>query len=135
MERQIFKWMFLLCIGLNPVQSEEFPDVSMRFHSQWELGPQDQQKLLKKYGVYRVSFDEKGQAIPHGIPPELISRWKCFYEICMRDGCYYCDTDVGSCETGTCGPENGLCKPYMGSEGLPVCGVECADYAFISTLT
>ena len=134
MERQILKGMFLLYLWSSPVQAEEFPDVSLRFHSQWELGPHEQQKLLEKYGVYRVSFDQKGQATPHGLSPELMSRWKSFYELCMRDGCYYCDADVGSCETGTCGPENAYCKPYMRSDGLPACGVECADYAFISTL-
>ncbi len=135
MERQILTGLFLLCLWLQSVHAEELEDVTLRFHAQWEVGDQEQQKLLEKYGTFRVRFDLDGHAMPQSLSPELIQRWKNFYELCMRDGCYYCDADIGSCETGTCGPENAYCRPYVDSEGLPKCGVECADYAFVATLT
>ena len=135
MKRQILKGLFLFCFWFGSVRAEEFDDVSLRFYAQWEVGDEEQQKLLEKYGAFRVRFDPVGHAIPQGLSPELMQRWKSFYELCMRDGCYYCDADIGSCEAGTCGPKNAYCRPYMGSEGLPKCGIECADYAFFSTLT
>ena len=134
MKRQVFAGLFLLCLWLNGAYAEEFDDITLRYYAQWDVGDLARQKLLEKYGAFRVLFDQDGQPIPQGLSPELMQRWHSFYELCMRDGCYYCDADLGSCETGTCGSENASCKPYIGSEGLPKCGTECADYAFMSTL-
>lgn len=134
MKKSIMRGFFLLSLWLMPAYAEEIYDVSLRFHRQWELGETEKETLREKYGPIRVSFDPNGQAVPKGLPSALIVRWKRFYELCMRDGCYYCDADEGSCESGTCGIYNVSCKPYMTSEGLPQCGVQCADYAFISTL-
>jgi len=134
MERQFFTGLFLLCLWQTSLQADEIPDIFLRHHAQWVVGTREQQTLLEKYGLSRVSFDEKGQAMPHGLSPKQMTRWKRLYELCMRDGCTYCDAEDGSCETGTCGPQNAHCKPYLGSEGRPKCGAECADYAFMSTL-
>lgn len=134
MKHPILQGFFLLCLGQSLAKAEQAPDVSLRFHAQWNVGDKARQKLVKKYGLSRVSFDRKGHAIPHGLSKETLQRWKRLYEQCMRDGCYYCDAEEGSCETGTCGPKNALCKPYMETEGQPKCGHECADYAFNSTL-
>ncbi|HUX80179.1 MAG TPA: hypothetical protein VMW10_10625 [Alphaproteobacteria bacterium] len=135
MYHQILKGFFLICLWLGSAHAEEFEDVSSRFHAQWDVGDPERQKLLEIYGALRVQFDQNGYPTPHGLSPELMQRWHSFYELCMRDGCYYCDADLGSCETGTCGPENANCRPYVGSEGLPKCGDECSDYAFASTLS
>lgn len=134
MERQILKGFVLLCLLLTALHADDIPDVSLRFHAQWNVGDQERQKLQEKYGITRVNFDKKGEAIPNGLSSAQLARWKRLYELCMRDGCYYCEADEGSCESGTCGFKNSYCRPHMGGEGLPQCGVECADYAFISTL-
>ncbi len=134
MSPQIRKGFFWLCFWLSPLQAEEFSDVTMRFHSQWDVGDQERQRLLEKYGVFRVTFDQEGHAVPHGLSPEQTVRWQRFYELCMCDGCYFCDASEGSCERGTCGPQNANCRPYISDEGMPKCGLECADYAFTSTL-
>ena len=134
MRRQILHGLLLLCVWSDFVHAEKLRDVTMRYHAQWDVGDQERQILLEKYGIFRVSFDQKGQARPYGLSAPQEMRWKRLYELCMRDGCYFCDADEGSCETGTCGPQNVYCKPYMGREGLPNCGFECADYAFIATL-
>jgi hypothetical protein len=134
MERQILVGFFLL-LWVGSALAEGFEDVSLRYYAQWDVGERERQKLLEKYGASRVSFDQEGRAMPQGLPPQQLERWHSFYELCMRDGCYFCDADIGSCETGTCGPENAYCKPYIGSEGLPKCGVECADYAFAAILS
>lgn len=135
MGHQVLKGFVLLCFWLTHAQADEISDVSMRFHAQWDVGDQERQRLQKTYGITRVSFDEKGHAIPNGLSPKQLARWMRLYELCMRDGCYYCDANEGSCEFGTCGPKNTDCKPYIGEKGLPQCGGQCADYAFISTLT
>lgn len=134
MRFQILTGLFLLCLWHTSVRAEDISDVSSRFFAQWDIGERARQRLEEKYGTSRVKFDENGHVFPAGIPIALIARWKRFYELCMRDGCYYCDADVGSCDLGTCGPKNASCRPYM-DEKSPVCGLECADYAFISTLT
>jgi len=135
MKRHIFKEFFLLSLWFNSAQAQEIPDVSLRFHAQWDVGDEERQRLQEKYGAVRVSFDEGGHAVPVGLLPEHLKRWVRLYELCMRDGCYYCDADEGSCELGTCGPTNAYCKPYMGDEGYPQCGIACADYAFTSVLS
>lgn len=134
MNRLILKSLCLLCLGLPIAQANNLSEVSLRFHTQWDLAEAQKTALKEKYGTIRVSFDSNGQAIPHGLSPELLDRWKRLYELCMRDGCYYCDADEGSCEIGTCGSSNSYCKPHMTSDGRPQCGYQCADYAFISTL-
>jgi hypothetical protein len=134
MKRQVLIGFILLCLWANAARAEGLEDVTLRYHTQWEVGDLERQILSEKYGESRVAFDHDGKAAPQSLSPELMDRWKNFYELCMRDGCYFCDFDIGSCETGTCGPDNSYCRPYMGSEGLPKCGVECADYAFMATL-
>lgn len=133
MKRFMLRELFLLCLCIPTAKGEGLPDVCLRFHEQWKVGAQEQQELQKEYGALRVSFDEKGRATPCGLSHEQLSRWKSFYELCMRDGCYYCDASEGSCESGTCGPKNTYCKPYLDKNGNPTCGTECADYAFKST--
>jgi hypothetical protein len=108
--------------------------VSMRFGAQWEISHGEKQSLEQKYGMTRVSFDLQGRPIPKGISPKVVQRWYRLYNLCMSDGCYYCDAPEGSCETGTCGPNNSQCKPHMDSTGCPKCGHVCADYAFNATL-
>jgi len=130
---KILTGLFLLCLLNTCVWAEGISDVSLRYYAQWDIGERARQRLQEKYGTSRVHFDDNGQAFPSGIPIAMIARWKRFYELCMRDGCYYCDADEGSCETGTCGSKNASCKPIM-DERTPVCGAQCADYAFISTL-
>jgi hypothetical protein len=134
MNYKVLRGLLLLPIFLSSAYGEEIPDVSLRFYAQWDVGDKERQKLTDIYGVQRVSFDAKGQVTPHNLPLNQVKRWKRLYELCMSDGCYYCDADEGSCETGTCGPKNTHCKPYMNSQGFPKCGSQCADYAFIATL-
>ena len=162
MEHRLFKCIFLLCIGLtlvsnesiaheiskeNPViypnseaSSKENPviypssDVSLRFGAQWEISQGEKKILEQTYGATRVSFDLQGRPIPKGIAPNDVQRWYRLYNLCMNDGCYYCDAAEGSCETGTCGPNNSLCKPHMDGQGCPKCGQVCADYAHTATL-
>lgn len=123
-----------LCLSLTSVKAEEICDVTLRYHTQWQLNGPQKALLSHRYGAIRVSFDPQGHASPQNLPPPLLERWKRLYEFCMRDGCYFCDADEGSCETGTCGISNRDCKPYMTGEGVPQCGNQCADYAFMSTL-
>lgn len=134
MKYQALRGLLFLPIFLNPAYGEEIPDVSLRFYAQWDVGERARQKLNNTFGPQRVSFDPKGNVIPHYLPSNQIKRWMRLYELCMSDGCYYCDADEGSCETGTCGLQNASCKPYMNSQGFPKCGSQCADYAFIATL-
>lgn len=134
MKNYLYKAFLLLCLFQSPLRAEEIPDVCMRHYAQWKVGNQAQQKVLEKYGFSRISFDQKGRAIPTGLSSKQLPRWERLYESCMRDGCYYCDAEEGSCEAGTCGPKNAFCKPYPGSDGYPQCGLECADYAFLSLL-
>src|SRR3990167_35236 len=129
-----FKGFFLSIFCLGSALAEEIPEISLRFYAQWDVGETDRQKLTEAYGVHRVSFDEQGHARPQNIETSQINRWRRLYELCMSDGCYYFDSGEGSCETGTCGPKNVHCKPYKNSQGIPRCGAQCADYAFMSTL-
>jgi hypothetical protein len=134
MKHQILKGVFLLFLWPTVAEAQEAMDVAPRFHAQWKIEEKIRQKLLEKYGLSRVSFDPKGRATPHGLSPEILKRWQRLYELCLRDGCYYCDADEGSCEAGTCGPQNAFCRPYMETEGNPQCGAECADYALACLL-
>ena len=134
MKRQVLRGLLFLPIFLNPAYGEEISDVSLRFYAQWDVGEKARQRLDNTFGPQRVSFDAKGKITPHNLPSNQIKRWRRLYELCMSDGCYYCDADEGSCETGTCGPKNAQCKPYLNSKGLPKCGSQCADYAFSATL-
>lgn len=109
-------------------------DVSLRFHAQWKVDEVTQRKLRKAYGARRIKFDEQGHPLPQGLSSSERKRWERLYTLCMSDGCYYCDADEGSCELGTCGSQNEHCKPYLGQNGQPICGAECADYAFKSIL-
>jgi hypothetical protein len=134
MKRQVLQGLLFLPIFLNAAYGEEIPDVSLRFYAQWDVGEKARQRLDNTFGPQRVSFDAKGKVTPHNLPSNQIKRWRRLYELCMSDGCYYCDANEGSCETGTCGPKNAQCKPYLNSQGLPKCGSQCADYAFTATL-
>jgi len=116
----------------NAVYKSE--DVSLRFHAQWTVDEGTQKKLHETYGLKRISFDQRGRPVPCGLSPTEATRWKRLYNLCMSDGCYYCDAPEGSCELGTCGVQNSYCKPYVGKDGQPLCGRECADYAFTSIL-
>lgn len=109
------------------------PDISLRYHAQWNVPEGTQKKLHKAYGMRRISFDPKGHPIPKGLSAMQKKRWKQFYELCMGDGCYFCDEPkgIGSCELNTCGENNEHCKPHVGRDGQPVCGKACADYAFM----
>jgi len=148
-ERQLLKYLFLLWIGLvmasspsiaheysneNQIVVDPIAEVSLRFAAQWEISLADKAALNQKYGIQRVHFDPQGHPNPTGISSQSLKRWQRLYNLCMTDGCYYCDAHEGSCETGTCGPQNSLCKPYMDSQGCPKCGDVCADYAFAATL-
>ncbi len=133
MKGHILKIFFLLGFSVSPLEAKDPTEVSLRFHAQWDLAERDHQKVLETYGPYRVHF-EQGHAIPYGLLPEQRPRWKRLYELCMCDGCYYCDASEGSCEIGTCGLNNSSCKPHMEREGVPRCGLQCADYAFMSVL-
>lgn len=116
----------------NFVEDDE--RVSLRFHAQWSIDEGTRKKVHEAFGISRVTFDHRGVAVPHGLSSHQVKRWERLYNLCMSDGCYYCDAPEGSCELGTCGPQNAYCKPYMGQNGHPICGVECADYAFTSIL-
>lgn len=125
----------LTLICLPAVYAEDIPEISLRFYAQWDVGDATRQKLTEVYGTQRVSFDDEGRAIPTTrLCKAQVSRWRRLYELCMSDGCYYCDSGEGSCETGTCGPKNSDCKPYKNAQGVPRCGCQCADYAFRATL-
>lgn len=113
----------------------ESEDASLRFHGQWIVDEGTRTKLQKTYGTTRVRFDPKGSPLPHGLSQSQIKRWERLYRLCMSDGCYYCDAGEGSCELGTCGTNNRDCRPYLAGDGQPLCGRECADYAFKSMLT
>lgn len=139
MGRQILTGFLLVNICNTSVDAEDMSDVSYRFQAQWDVGERVRQSILEHYGQSRVSFDENGQPIPKGLSAAQLKRWKRLYTLCMSDGCTYCDAEEGegSCESGTCGPHNSYCKPYMRQgEGPPnpICGAECADYAFAATL-
>ncbi len=123
-----------LCLFLTSVKADDICDVTLRNTTQWEIQEYEKSVLKERYGLERVNFDVQGHALPYNLPPHMIERWGRLYEVCMRDGCYFCDADEGSCETGTCGDSNRDCKPYMTVNGIPQCGYECADFAFISTL-
>ncbi len=131
---KVLRGLLFLPIFLSSAYGEEIPDISLRFYAQWDVGERARQKLDNTFGPQRVSFDIKGKVTPHNLPSDQIKRWMRLYELCMSDGCYYCDADEGTCETGTCGHKNASCKPHMNSQGLPKCGSQCADYAFIATL-
>lgn len=107
------------------------PDVSLRYHAQWTVDKGTQKKLHETYGTRRISFDPKGRPIPKGLSADQIKRWERLYDLCMSDGCYYCDAAEGSCESNTCGVNNEHCKPHVGTDGQPICGKGCADYAFM----
>lgn len=135
MQQPLLKGLFLLCLWQKVAHAEAIPDVSFHFSPQWNIGDQNRQRLQAKYGSFRVSFDKEGRAIPHGLFPKQMPRWERLYKLCMSDGCYFCDSEKGgSCEMGTCGYKNVDCRPYLGGDGLPQCGLECADYAFLSIL-
>ena len=134
MKHYLWVGAFLLCLGHNGICIDKTPEVSLRFHAQWKIGEREQLALQQKYGYSRVSFDAEGHATPYGLTPDQVKRWKRLYELCMSDGCYFCDLPEGSCENHTCGPQNAFCKPYLGVGGRPECGEECADYAFTSSL-
>lgn len=127
--------LFIL-FAFYPLQAnaDQLCDVTLRHHDQWTIAEKDQKILIQKFGPIRVVFDSSGNARPLNLPVSLIKRWEKLYEICMRDGCYLCDNDVGSCETGTCGPSNKYCKPYLNVNGIPECGKQCADYASMGVL-
>lgn len=116
----------------NAVYNSE--EVSLRFHAQWTVDEETRKKLHEIYGATRIRFDHKGNPILHGLPPVEAKRWERLYKLCMSDGCYYCDAAEGSCELGTCGANNEHCRPHIGQDGRPLCGDECADYAFNSIL-
>lgn len=116
----------------NAVYQNE--DISLRFHAQWNIDENTQKKLCKAYGVKRIRFDTRGHPLPQGLSPKQIERWERLYTQCMYDGCLYCDAPEGSCESRTCGVNNADCKPYTGSDGQPLCGRVCADYAFKAIL-
>ena len=128
------KAAIIVGLSFRIAHANEICDVTLRFHKQWEVKECEKKVLGDKYGPIRVSFDPQGRATPQNLPSHLLTRWKSLYEICMRDGCYFCDADEGSCEMGTCGTANAKCKPYMTLEGHPQCGMQCADFAFMSTL-
>lgn len=134
MKRHLWAAAFLLCLGQNGVCVDKNPEASLRFQSQWKISEREKQALHQKYGPYRVSFDQEGKATPQGLSPEQTKRWRRLYDLCMSDGCTFCDWEEGSCETQTCGPLNAHCRPIMEIDGRPKCGLECADYAFTSTL-
>jgi hypothetical protein len=110
------------------------PEVSLRFSAQWQISQSEKNAINKIYGPSRINFDPQGNPSPQGLAPHCVNRWHRLYKLCMCDGCYYCDASEGSCETGTCGPNNSYCKPYMDDQGNPKCGSTCSDYAFAATL-
>jgi len=130
MKQTLLKGLFLLSFSQTCLYADDIP---LRFHAQWTVGVTERHNLDQKYGMTRVKFDQQGHAFPSGLNPNQQSRWMKLYELCMLDGCYYCDAGEGSCETGTCGPKNASCKPFMDKEGHPQCGEECADFAFNSS--
>lgn len=105
--------------------------VSLRYHAQWNVPEGTQKKLHQAYGTRRISFDPKGHPLPKGLTAAQKNRWERLYNLCMSDGCYYCDAEEGSCESNTCGMNNEHCKPHLGPDGQPICGKGCADYAFM----
>ncbi len=133
MKNLILKSLVFLSVGQSaaytlPTHHPAPEEVCFRFYRQWEVKKQDKQKLQKKYNLVRLRFNEKGQVIMEKLPIPIQARFDCFYRQCMQDGCLFCDADEGSCETGTCGPHNSNCKPYMGENG-PLCGEGCVYYA------
>lgn len=137
MGRQILTGFLLIGVCHTPVKAEDMSDVSFRFQAQWDVGEGMRQSIQEQYGQSRVSFDQYGQPSPVGLSEAQLKRWKRLYALCMSDGCTYCDGGEGSCESGTCGPKNASCRPYMHhNEGppTPICGTECADFAFAATL-
>lgn len=130
MKQSFLRTCCLITLFSSPLRGE---DVTCRFHAQWNVDEGTQQKIQETYGG--VAFDKYGRPLlPRGMNSVVAERWNRLYELCMSDGCYYCDASEGSCEQGTCGPKNEYCRPYLGADGKPKCGRACADYAFRSIL-
>lgn len=130
--KKILQGLCFLCLGHSVTQADSLTPplegICFRFYDQWTVGDQERQKLRQKYGVFCVRFNEKGELLAEGLSPPDKARVISFYNQCMQDGCLFCDASDGYCETGTCGPHNRDCKPYM-RDGRPLCGEECAYYA------
>jgi len=105
--------------------------ISLRYHAQWNVDGETQKKLCKAYGMKRISFDQHGHPLPKGLSAPQKNRWDRLYQLCMNDGCYFCDAAEGSCESNTCGVNNEYCKPHLDKDGQPLCGNACADYAYM----
>jgi hypothetical protein len=128
----MFTWLYSPHVIIENVSAED--EISWRYHAQWRVDECTRAQLDAVYGQKRVNFDETGYPSPQGLSPTETKRWMRLYLLCMSDGCGFCDAEVGSCESGTCGFHNASCRPYLDLNGQPVCGQECADYAFTSML-
>jgi hypothetical protein len=132
MGHQFLKGFYLLCLwqwGANATAaSPPLDGVCFRYHEQWKVGDKARGVLREKHGIACVRFSTRGDLIVEGLSPANQARMKRFYQQCMQDGCLFCDASEGYCETGTCGPGNRDCKPYM-RDGRPLCGEDCAYYA------
>ncbi len=126
------KRIFFVCLSIGlGVTSDLFSasdGVCFRFYEQWKVTEKDKQDLQKKYGFVCLLFDKKGTVLIKGLSPSLNVRFVNLYNQCMKDGCMFCDASDGSCEDGTCGPNNASCKPYI-ENGRPLCGEDCGYYA------
>jgi hypothetical protein len=122
--------LFCLSPAHRDAYAQDFHDVALRYHEQWKVEKQELAKVEAKYGVRRINFDSRGSPQPKGLTTNQEQRWQRLYSNCMLDGCFFCDAPMGSCETGTCGPRNASCKPFLDKSGHPHCGKVCADYAF-----
>lgn len=66
-----------------------------------------------------------------GLKGNVLLKFERYYSQCMQlKDARYCDANTGSCENGTCGKGNRLCKPKLSEDrSTPVAGYECAAYA------
>ena len=131
MRKKIVKMLCLCCsigIGLPSAPSSASDGICFRFYDQWKVTEKDKRDLQKKYGFVCLLFNKEGSILIKGLSPAAKSRFINLYNQCMKDGCMFCDAEEGSCEEGTCGPDNAFCKPYM-EDGRPLCGEECGYYA------
>lgn len=122
--------LFLLSLSspITPAHTTSLPDdVPLRYHAQWTVDEATQKKIHEAYGIIR--FDPKGHPILTKLTKAEKKYWEMHFKHCMGDGCYYCDSAEGSCESRTCGQDNKDCKARLDGDGQPICGNECANYA------
>lgn len=133
MKHQTFKLLSLALLIVSEGQAYSFSKSTPRAHSLWDVEGSECSPLPLR----NVSF-QRGELRLGGVQLSTMERKSVrrFYKQCMSDGGMYCDNASGSCEQGTCGPENNMCKPRMNSRerNVPTYGRQCVEYALTKVL-